>query len=98
MALHYLCDEIGFNDLIKPIALFSDSKGAIAMAYNPVAKTKCKHVDLADHYTREKVESGATTISYVPTGEMRADAMTKPLGHTLFLKHRPFLVGDSHGN
>ena len=91
-ALDSLCNEVGFNKLIRPIHMFSDSQGAIAMAYNPVARTKCKHVDLADHYTREQVEEGVVSISYEKTENMRADALTKPLGNTAFLKHRLHLV------
>ena len=89
---HMLCSEIGLARLVGPIALFSDSQGAIAMTYNPVARSLCKHVDLADHFAREQVEYGITTVTHMPTAEMTADALTKPLARLLFTKHRPALV------
>ena len=71
--------HIKFEDAVKPIALFSDSQGAIAMNYNPVQRNTSKHVDLADHYAREQVERGTITINYVPTDKMIADIGTKAL-------------------
>ena len=47
--LDSLLNELGFSHLVRPIALSSDSKGAIAMTYNPVHRSATKHVDLADH-------------------------------------------------
>ena len=36
------------NQLIKPIDVYSDSQGAIAMTYNPVNRSTTKHIALAD--------------------------------------------------
>ena len=79
--------EIGFSLLVKPIALFSDSKGVIAMAYNPFQRSASKHVDLADHYAREQQERGTITISYIGTQDMIADVLTKPLAFKDFVRH-----------
>ena len=49
------------------------------MNYNPVHHEANKHVALADHYARERVELGFITVTYVPTKEMLADALTKAL-------------------
>ena len=54
--------ELGFSRFVLPIDLFSDSKGSIAMAYNPVQRSASKHIDLADHYAREQQERGTITI------------------------------------
>ena len=83
---------IGFGRFVGPIDLFSDSKGAIAMTYNPVQRAASKHVDLADHYAREQQERGTITISHVGTKDMRADILTKPLAHNDFARHAAFLV------
>ena len=54
--LEKMFDALGHPSWVKPIRLFSDSQGAIATAYNPVNRAATKHVDLADHYTREQVQ------------------------------------------
>lgn len=84
--------ELGMGCYVKPIDLYSDSQGAIAMTYNPVQRTASKHVDLADHYAREQQERGTITITYVRTHDMIADALTKPLGKESFLRHAAKLV------
>ena len=84
--------ETGFGRFVKPIDLFSDSKGSIAMNYNPVMRAASKHVDLADHYALEQQERGTITITYVSTRDMIADALTKPLGATDFNRHAAELV------
>ena len=87
-----LTTETGFGRFVRPIDLFSDSKGAIAMTYNPVQRAASKHVDLADHYAREQQEHGTITISYVPTKDMIADTLTKPLAFADFDRHAKKLV------
>ena len=71
--------HLGLRQQVSPIAMFSDSRGAIAMNYNPVHYEANKHVDLADHYAREQVHRGIITISHVPTTDMVADVLTKVL-------------------
>ena len=84
--------ELGFGSFVKPIDLFSDSKGSIAMTYNPVQRSASKHIDLADHYAREQQERGTITISYVSTHDMIADLLTKPLGRIDFQRHCSKLI------
>ena len=81
--------------LVRPIDLFSDSKGAITMTYNPTLRAASKHVDLADHYARKQQELGVLSISYIGTKEMTADILTKPLAAVDFLRHLPSLVGET---
>jgi hypothetical protein len=84
--------EIGFGRFVRPVDLFSDSKGCISMSYNPVQRTASKHIDLADHYAREQQEAGTITITYVSTKDMIADVLTKPLAQADFAKHTKKLV------
>ena len=83
---------LGFACFVKPIDLFSDSKGSIAMTYNPVQRSASKHVDLADHYAREMQELGVITISYVSTLDMIAGLLTKALGRPAFTRLVEYLV------
>jgi hypothetical protein len=40
------------------------------------------------HWTREKVADGTVKITYIPTAEMAADGLTKPLKPTDFGRFR----------
>ena len=84
--------EIGFGAFCRPIDLFSDSKGAIAMTYNPTHRAASKHVDLADHYAREMQERGTINVIWLSTKEMIADVLTKALGIPAFSKFASMLV------
>jgi hypothetical protein len=84
--------DIGFEKFVRPITLFSDSKGAIAMTYNPVQRAASKHVDLADHYAREQQERGTINIVWINSHDMIADLLTKALGRPAFTRHASALV------
>ena len=66
--LHNLLGELMMNELIKPIDVYSDSQGAIAMTYNPVHRSTTKHIALADHYVREQQEEGVISVPGVLRG------------------------------
>ena len=70
---------------VDPIVLFSDNNGSIALNYDPVFHESTKHVEAADHYTRELVQRGIVDITHVTTDKMIADALTKPLPFTQFI-------------
>ncbi len=89
-----LCEEIGFMDFVKPMDLCSDSKGSIAMTYNPVLRSAFKHVDLAEHYVREQQELGTITTTWVSTRDMRADMLTKPLPDVDHNRHASKVVRE----
>ena len=88
--------SLNFSDAVKPIDLFSDSAGAIAMSMNPVHREASKHIALADHYVREQVASKTITITHVPTSAMIADLLTKPLAKIMFRKHASHLIAKIH--
>lgn len=85
---------LGYPQFVRPIHLFSDSKGSIAMTYNPVNRSASKHVDLADHYARELQELGTITVTHVGTADMTADILTKALGRPAHERHSRQLIGD----
>lgn len=68
------------DTLATPI--FSDNQGCIALARDPVAHSRTKHIDIRYHYIRELVAYNKVTIEYIPTEEMVADMLTKPLSLT----------------
>jgi hypothetical protein len=74
--------------MIGPTTIFADNKSAIALAKNPVYHGRSRHIDIQYHYTREKVNDNTIQLVYLPTIEMVADGLTKPLDQ---IKHKRFV-------
>jgi transposase InsO family protein len=76
--LSRLLREAGHN-LSLPITIFSDSQGSIALAKNPEFHARTKHIEIKHHFIRERVQDGIIRLEYIPTNDMLADQLTKPL-------------------
>jgi len=61
----------------QPTTLMEDNQGAIAIARNPVAHARTKHIGY--HYIHEAMQNGIVNLCYCPTEVMIADILTKPL-------------------
>lgn len=59
--------------------LFVDNQSAIKLVKNPVFHKRTKHIDIHYHFVREKVEENLVKVQYIPSGEQRADILTKAL-------------------
>ena len=66
-------------DVYLPVQLYCDNQGAIGLSKNPEDHRRTKRIDIRHHYIREKQEDGTITIHFLPTAEMIADGLTKPL-------------------
>lgn len=62
-----------------PMALRSDSQGAIDLSNNPRISDRSRHIDIQYHYTRERLLAGDFSLVYVPTKDNLADICTKAL-------------------
>lgn len=91
--LQRLFEELGGlgNTEPKAVVIYSDNQGAIALAKNPANHQRTKHIDIQQHFVREKVAEGKIAMQFVPTGEMVADGLTKPLAKDAFLRFRAAL-------
>ena len=76
-------------------ALRCDNTGAIDITENPKINKRTKHIDIAYHYTREKLLDEEFLLMYVDTGNNLADLLTKPLGRKLHNKFAKLLTCDS---
>jgi transposase InsO family protein len=76
--LRSLLNELGLGSN-GPTTIFTDSQGAMALAKNPEYHQRSKHIDIRYHFIREQVAQGCIELIYVPTLEMAADQLTKPL-------------------
>ncbi|KAF0709191.1 hypothetical protein AaE_012946 [Aphanomyces astaci] len=59
------------------LTLHCDNMSAIATSKSTAISERTKHIDVRHHYLRELVQAGALALKFVPTTEMRADALTK---------------------
>jgi hypothetical protein len=83
--LQGLLREIGYQGKDKDtVQLYGDNMGALALAQNPEYHARSKHIDVQWHFVREKLQEERVKIEYLPTGEMVADGLTKPLGKEKF--------------
>ena len=91
--LSQLLREFGYDEGdVRPVRLLADNQSAIKMASNPVNHSRTKHIRNKYHFVRELVaETGDLVMGYVPTSDMLADGLTKPLGPQLFLPYRAML-------
>lgn len=70
------------------VIIYCDNQGAIALAKNPQAHARSKHIDIQWHYQREKMEDRSVELPYIPTNQQIADGLTKPLSKDKFLAFR----------
>ena len=88
--LRRLLKDFGLSD-DKPTTLYEDNTGALELAKNPKFHNRTKHIDVAYHFTRERVASNELSVLHCSTEEMVADIMTKGLGRVKFEKFRGML-------
>lgn len=69
---------------VQAVVIYCDNQGAIALAKNPQFHSRTKHIDINQHFVREKVADGKVTLEYVPTEEQIADGLTKALSKDKF--------------
>ncbi len=79
-------EYIGKNK--KTVDMRGDNQGAIALTKNPHLHERSKHIDVCYHYIRDLAEKDQLEIKYIPTAEMPADGLTKPLARVAFTRYR----------
>ena len=86
--------QIGRSQYIgegQPTRIYGDNQGALSLVRNPELHARTKHIDVQYHYVRELKERGVITEEYIPTSEMAADCLTKPLKKDPFWKNLKLL-------
>jgi len=67
--------------------IFADNQGAIKLSENPKHHSRSKHIDVKFHFIREASQQGLIRLVYIPTTDMVADILTKPLARDKHEKH-----------
>jgi hypothetical protein len=79
---------------VGPARIFQDNQSTIALvAKGRSTSARTRHIAIRYFFVKDRVESGEVEIAYKPTGEMRADILTKPLQGELFRRMRAELMG-----
>jgi hypothetical protein len=70
-----------------------DNRSTIAMAERGRSTSeRTRHIDIRHFFIKDRIESGEVKLEYLPTEEMIADILTKPLQGALFRKLRSKLM------
>ena len=72
----------------RTVQMYGDNQGALALVKNPHLYERSKHIDISHHFIRDLAEKRRLEITYIPTQDMTADGMTKPLGRVAHEKFR----------
>jgi len=90
--LRALLSELGVA-VSGPTSIAEDNNACIQMAKNPVNHSRCKHIPIRYHFTRQAVEDGEVVLVPVASSDNVADFLTKALPKSLFQKFRDFAMG-----
>ena len=66
------------------IDLKTDAQGALDLATNARFSQKTKHIDIRHHFIRDHINTKDIELKHIPTMEMTADILTKPLARPAF--------------
>ncbi|PON50663.1 Ribonuclease H-like domain containing protein [Parasponia andersonii] len=80
-----ICEVLWIQMLLKelklepsiPMKVFCDNKAAISITYNPVQHDRTKHVEVDQHFIKEKIENGQITTHFVTSHQQIVDVLTK---------------------
>ena len=76
-----------------PTLLFQDNQGSIRLAEDFNSTKRTKHIDVKYHFIRKQVEKKRIFIDYIPTSDMVADCLTKPVGKVILERCRAKMLG-----
>lgn len=80
--IRQLLSELGYGARdAYPMKLYGDNQPSINLAHNNHHHNRTKHIDIYYHYIRQEVMGGRIVLLHVPTAEMVADGLTKPLSN-----------------
>jgi hypothetical protein len=65
-----------------PAIIFADNTAAIKYASTPGMKARSKHLRITLHWQRQIISEGRVKLRQIPSRDMAADGLTKPLSRT----------------
>ena len=80
-----LLSDLGID--VGAIPIYQDNKSTIIMAAQGGNFQRTKHLMMKDLYIKERLECNDARLLYLPTEDMVADLLTKPLGRVTSQRH-----------
>jgi hypothetical protein len=75
----------------KSIHITTDNESAIALSKNPEFHARTKHINVAYHFQRYKMQKGIVKFVKIPSEDMAAGGLTKPLPKIKFERFLQFI-------
>jgi hypothetical protein len=75
----------------KPIKIYQDNKSTIIMAMQGASFKRTKHLIGKQTFVKERIQNGDIVLQYLPTKDMPADMLTKPLGRETLVRLKRLL-------
>ncbi|KAI0992109.1 hypothetical protein K3495_g16077 [Podosphaera aphanis] len=72
----------------RTVQMYGDDQGAVALVKNPHLHERSKHIDICYHTIQDLAEQKKLEVTYIPTANMVADGMTKPLARIAHQRFR----------
>ena len=86
---------IGQGYSIQAATIYQDNLSTMALAKNGRSNSeRSRHINIRYFFVKDRVEQGDVKIEYMPTGDMIADVLTKPLQGSLFARLRDQLLNS----
>ena len=87
--------DMGFPSYIGKdpysVQIKGDNQGALALVKNPYLHKWSKHIDIQYHHIQDLEARKRIVVDYIPTTDMVADGMTKPLDKVAFQRFRDLM-------
>src|SRR4051812_12598760 len=74
--------QLGEMSKSAPAIIFADNTAAIKYASTPGMKARSKHLRITLHWQRQIISEGRVELRQIPSKDMAADGLTKPLSRT----------------
>ena len=79
---------------VGPAVMYQDNMSTIALAENGRAlNERSRHINIKFFFASDRVEKGEIVVKYMPTDDMIADLLTKPLQGEKFRAMRDKILG-----
>ena len=85
-------DNLG-SPILRPVDLLGDNQGANALSKNNQFHSRTKHIELRHRFVTQLFDDNVLSVSYLPTKDMLADGLTKPLPEEEHRRHHFSLMG-----
>ena len=71
----------------KSVTVVQDNQSAMLKQNGHASFRRSKHIIVRDSFIKEHIDDGKIVLKYIPTEDMCADMLTKPLERRLFNRH-----------